>query len=136
MVETRVTIPRLGHQQRKHQLEDYYAVLTNKAIALRCGVHESTIDRDIAKWKASGDYDEWLDRRWHQYLESDTVDDRTKFLALTRLKEKRLIRRSETRQSMEVNVRHDITSLLEEYTIRFESRPVETPPLQNHDPAQ
>lgn len=90
-------LKRLGHIQRKEHLEEYYGLNKNKEIAIACGVHLSTINKDIAEWKASGEYDEWLDRRWHYYLESDTVDDRTKFLALTRLKERRLARLSLTR---------------------------------------
>lgn len=82
-------LKRLGHIQRKEHLEEHYGLSTNKEIALSCGVHERTINRDIAEWKASGEYDEWLDRRWHIYLESDTIPDIEKFRALTRLKEKR-----------------------------------------------
>lgn len=82
-------LPRLGHVQRKQYLEEHYGLSKNKEIALACGVHRTTIDSDIAKWKASGEYDEWLDRRWHYYLESDTIPDIEKFRALTRLKEKR-----------------------------------------------
>jgi hypothetical protein len=89
MVEITVSLPRLGHLQRKDILEEHYGLYKNKEIALACGVHESTIDKDIAQWKASGEYDEWLDRRWHGYLESDTIPDIEKFRALTRLKERR-----------------------------------------------
>jgi len=96
----------LGHLQRKYTLEDNYGVRTNQEIALMCGVHLRTIYRDIAKWKNSGEYDEFLDQKWHALLEGDTVDDRTKFLALTRLKEKRI--RRQVTQEVEVNIKHDI----------------------------
>jgi len=127
------TIPLLGHVQRKYKLEEYYGTHKNREIAIMCGVHLRTIHRDIAKWKASGEYDEWLDRRWHYYLESDTVDDRTKFLALTRLKEKRMIRRVEALQKIDMSVKHDISSLLDEYENLFESGRVETPSVQEDD---
>ena len=125
------SIPALGHLQRKYKLEDYYGVHKNREIAIMCGVHLRTLQRDIAKWKASGDYDEWLDQKWHFYLESDTVDDRTKFLALTRLKERRI--RRQITQEIEVNIKHDITSLLSEYAELFEPEELATPPIQENN---
>ena len=91
-MEIRGRLPRLGHIQRKDHLEEHYGLSTNKEIAIACGVHESTIDLDISKWKASGEYDEWLDRRWHYYLESEEIPAIEKFRALTRLKEKRRLK--------------------------------------------
>lgn len=86
-----LSIPRLGHIQRKEYLEEHYGTQTNIELSLACGVHVSTIKRDISEWKLSGEYDEWLDQKWHQYLESPdtTIPAIEKFRALTRLKEKR-----------------------------------------------
>jgi predicted phage terminase large subunit-like protein len=114
-----VKLARLGHIQRKNYLEEYYAIHTNKEIALACGVLERTIDRDIAQWKASGEYDEWLDRRWHYYLESETIPDIEKFRALTRLKERRIAKLSLSKIEHSGKIRHDITNLLEEYHSLF-----------------
>ena len=117
-------ITRLGHIQRKDYLEEYYGVHLNKEIALACGVHLSTINKDIAEWKASGEYDEWLDHRWHYYLESDTVDDRTKFLALTRLKEKRIAKISLSKIEHRGKIGIDINALLKTYEELFTENPV------------
>lgn len=97
-------LTRLGHVQRKDYLEEHYGLSKNKEIALACGVHLSTINRDIAEWKASGEYDEWLDRRWHIYLESDTIPDIEKFRALTRLKERRQLRLSKIEHLGEIKL--------------------------------
>ena len=84
-----LSIPRLGHIQRKEYLEDHYGTQTNLQLSLSCGVHISTIKRDISEWKLSGEYDEWLDQKWHELLEHKDVPLIEKFRALTRLKEKR-----------------------------------------------
>ena len=108
-------LARLGHIQRKDYLEEHYGLSTNKEISLACGVHLSTVNKDIAEWKTSGEYDEWLDRRWHYYLESDTVDDRTKFLALTRLKEKRNLQDTKAQYGVK-GVKHEIdVTVLQRY---------------------
>lgn len=109
-MELRVKLRRLGRVQRKTYLEQYYGLKTNREIALDCGVHESTIDRDIADWKASGEYDEYLDHRWHQYLEDPEIDKRTKFQALTRLKIRRQVEKPEETVGLKKHV-VDITVL-------------------------
>lgn len=126
-------LPRLGHRQRKDKLEDNYGTHTHREIAIMCGVHESTIERDVSKWKASGEYDRWLDWKWHYYLEIDTVDDRTKFLALTRLKERRITQKIKQTMDVDVKISHDITSLLSEYENIFESETVEAQLIQENN---
>jgi hypothetical protein len=128
-----LSIPRLGHVQRKEYLEEHYGTKTQLELSLACGVHVSTIKRDIVEWKASGEYDEWLDRRWHYYLESDTIPDIEKFRALTRLKEKRSAKLNLMKIEHSGKIGLDITKLLNEYSDIYEEEQGETQPIQEND---
>ena len=89
--------PRLEYGDRIDLLESSYGVLTQGEIAVKAGVKRRTIERDVRKWKTSGRYDEWLDERWHGLLEDPEIQKKLKFIALTRIKIRRMVEKLETR---------------------------------------
>jgi DNA-binding transcriptional regulator LsrR (DeoR family) len=96
--------PPLKRQDRQDFLEGSYGALTQGEIAVKAGVTRRTIERDVHRWKASGRYDEWLDERWHGLLEDPEIQKKLKFIALTRIKLRRMVEKVETKGEVTIRM--------------------------------
>ena len=91
--------------RRKYILEHIASKGINE-IATDCDVNESTIDRDIAKLKTSGEWQEWIEAellRLHKCIDIDNV---TRYREMSKLYAKTLVdkREVETKGTHIVNV--------------------------------
>lgn len=84
--------PRMSKEQRLKVIEEYYGGCSLSELAVRCGVSKMTVSTDLRVWRDSDRYDAWLEDRWLKYLNADTIPDTMKFMALTRLKERQIMR--------------------------------------------
>ena len=85
-------------------------------IAEECGVTEKTIDRDLKKWRQSGDFVDWIKQEWvrlhHVVVTENPVEA---YRQLTRLLGQTFIRKMEVKKEIKTEHRTDIHILLERY---------------------
>jgi len=72
-------------------------------IGEKCGVQEKTIDRDIAKWLESGDFETWIKAEWVR-LHNLTIHDNPElaYKELSRILGRMVTRRVESKHTEEI----------------------------------
>ncbi len=119
--------PPLSPLDRRDLLEQFYGAKTQTELAVKAGVSRKTIERDVAKWKRSGRYDEWLDERWHSLLDDEDVPKTLKFISLTRIKLRRMIEKHEVKGDVTIRM----FGLGDKKPVRVTNRGAEVSTLQS-----
>ena len=99
--------------RRKYILESIASKGINE-IAADCGVNESTIDRDIANLKESGEWYTWIEYELIRLHKSRDIDDVVKYKEMAKLYSKSMVEKHEVEtkgtQTIEVVYSEDMKS--------------------------
>ena len=76
---------RLPYEKRKHVIKEHIVNETQEQIARRCGVVRETINRDIQRLKADGEWYEWLELFLLKLYANADVSEDAKLRSVTSL---------------------------------------------------